>query len=783
MKTSIEHSNKYFKGPVAEQIRPRPHQKEAVDAALKYFSTNDRGQLIQPCGTGKTLTALWIAEAMQRPEFLILYQVPSLALIAQTLKEWRENTLFEPFDYLCLCSDKSVDYDYDDIDYKELEEQGVKVTTNPYFVANFLREKHKTKILFSTYQSSEALTSAMKLARVKFDVAFYDEAHKTANSKYTAWNLSLDNYNVPVEKRIFMTATPRIYAPHLKAKAEYRDDPLFSMDDELIYGKPFFNMTFGDAIKDNLICDYEILIIAVTSQEVKDVISSDAQVDPNTFAKQLALKKAMEQYSVKKIFTFHNTIAKAKGFIQAPSTHPVFSGIDTFHINAKMPSNIRTDMMRKFANRDKAIMSNAKCLTEGVDAPIVDCVAFIDPKKSLIEIVQATGRALRKHVNKAKGYILIPIIIDENTPIEAAIEESQFQTVFYTIQAMSEQDETLKQTMTQLRQSRAENEHLNSEYFSAWRLLKDKIKVINLPMMLGENIAKNIYLKSVDVTTSVWEFWYGLTLKYARRNGGNPNASTKKTFENYPLGVWQSAQRSAYNKGILTKNRVELLSAIPFWSWNLFDSNMQELFDRTIEYAKSNNNNPNAPATYITNDGYRLGARHAGCRARYRNGKLSQAYIDMYKQIPNWSWNLVDTILESLIKHTLEYMKEFNTPNAPQKYVSKDGYKLGGAQKSVRTSYKRGELPVNKIKSLESIPGWEWRLAQSKDEVLEEGIKHSIEYAVFNNGDPNAPRGVNFKGFNLGEWQRNQRLQYKKAGLSQDRIERLEKIGFKWTMK
>jgi predicted helicase len=255
---------------------PRKDQNEAIDKALSHFVGNDRGQLILPCGTGKTLTAMWIAEKLSGKRILIM--LPSLALLSQTLREWAANTLFKPFRYLCLCSDTTVDLG-NDSPIENLYEIDVPVSTDAEVVADFLSNKHSTpSILFSTYQSSKVLSEATIKTNTCFDVAIFDEAHRTTGTSVGIWNIALDDNKVPVKKRIFMTATPRIYLPHIIKKAQANDVLICSMDDEKIYGKPFYEMTFGNAIEEQLITDYKVIVISVTDSEVKNIIKNSGNI-------------------------------------------------------------------------------------------------------------------------------------------------------------------------------------------------------------------------------------------------------------------------------------------------------------------------------------------------------------------------------------------------------------------------------------------------------------------------------------------------------------------------
>ena len=259
-----------------EAKKPHITQQESIEGAVSYFRANNRGQLILPCGTGKTLTALWIAEQLSATRILVL--VPSLYLLRQTLREWAENSTIRPFNYLCLCSDTTVDLG-NDSPVESIHDLEVPVTTDADTVSDFLM-KHNGKgfILFSTYQSSKALSEATLKAGIRYDFAVFDEAHRTASVKAGVWNLALDDVSVPIGKRLFMTATPRIYQPHIIKKAEDEDVLICSMDDHKVYGEPFYQMRFGQAIDRGHITDYKVVVIFITDAEVREIIQRGGRV-------------------------------------------------------------------------------------------------------------------------------------------------------------------------------------------------------------------------------------------------------------------------------------------------------------------------------------------------------------------------------------------------------------------------------------------------------------------------------------------------------------------------
>ena len=228
---------------IAPPAKKEPHitQREAIAAAVPYYETNKRGQLILPCGAGKTLGSIWISEKLGAKKILIMR--PSLSLLSQTLREWAINSSL-PFRYRCICSDTTVDLG-NDAPIEKISDMDVPVTTEVKEIQKFLNATtSKTSIIFSTYQSSKVLAEAVRKSGTTFDLGIFDEAHRTAGTKIGAWGIALDDANIPINKRIFMTATPKIYAPHITKKAKEEDVLICSMDNADIYGHPFYEIGF-----------------------------------------------------------------------------------------------------------------------------------------------------------------------------------------------------------------------------------------------------------------------------------------------------------------------------------------------------------------------------------------------------------------------------------------------------------------------------------------------------------------------------------------------------------
>jgi len=443
----------------------KPFQVEAIRAITEGLSEHPRGQAILACGSGKTLIGKWVVDRLDAKWVLLM--VPSLALIRQTLAEWHRSGT-QPFRYLCVCSDETVDYRQGNDPWEiSPSETDIRVTTNASVLVSFLKQQESfPRVVFSTYQSSPVIVKALKdskLANFYFDLTICDEAHRIAGGADGQFSQVLHEHLIPSKKRLFMTATPRVVSPRLAEGKSKDADPgpaIFSMDDRNIFGPELYRFAFGQAIQEKIICDYRVLIIGVLEEEIAGLVRSKGAVqleDSETWqaeslAQRIALGKAIATYGIRKAFCFHNRVQSASRFVDShlPDSFPsvlnkMKPDLDyvALHISGEMSTATRSRILREFRMSPRGVVSNARCLGEGVNVPIVDAVFFADPRRSVIDIVQATGRALRQSPGKDRAYIIIPVLVKEDEDPEAILEDSRFDVVWKVLSAMASQDERL----------------------------------------------------------------------------------------------------------------------------------------------------------------------------------------------------------------------------------------------------------------------------------------------------------------------------------------------------
>ena len=496
-----------LKAKQAKARKPRPDQIRAIGDVVRGFRKNDRGQLIRACGTGKTLIGLRVAETMKANRILVL--VPSLSLVSQILRAWTDDAK-RPFRFLPVCSDDTVRGE--DHLVSHTSELGVPATTNPAEVAAFLRGSGM-RVVFSTYQSTPVLASAYKRHKFPpFDLAIADEAHRCAGIQSGPFAAILDARQIPARKRLFMTATPRFLAEATKGRADETGLEVASMDDHKVFGPVFHELKFSEAIQRKLLTDYTVVIVGVDDpvyrQYAKEgrFVTLDGKriTDARTLSSHIAVAKAAKQYDLRRIITFHGRRERANQFsseftnfirLMPKSKRPSGNFWAQF-ISGAMPSSKRDailDQLREVQPPMRGLVSNARCLGEGVDVPGLDGVAFIDPKESQVDIIQAIGRAIRKAGNKRLGVIILPVYISSNEDEEKVLADSAFKQVWRVLRALRAHDNQLADELDGIRTKISQGKRIRS-------FLPKKI-TLDMPERLSAEFVDSIYLRTVRSIT------------------------------------------------------------------------------------------------------------------------------------------------------------------------------------------------------------------------------------------------------------------------------------------
>ena len=456
----------------------RDYQKDALGKAVEYFKYNDRGKLIMACGTGKTYVSLKIMEAITPQNANILFLVPSLSLLSQTLKEWSYEAGQDINSY-AVCSDVKVGKD-EDLKLHELDFPATTRATK--LLENFnYQETDGRRVIFSTYQSLDVIKEAQSKGLPEFDMVICDEAHRTtgiingATQDASNFVMIHDNNNIQAKKRMYMTATPRIYAPNAKKTAEKKEIEISSMDDDKIYGKNIYELKFSDAVKDDLLSDYKVMVYVVPQSVINADMQSiltekDNTLDLNDLAKLVGCYNGLSKKTDDANIIDTNPMKRAVMFagridvsIQVKNEFEKISGdlgglkCKVQHIDGKTNILERNKWLNWLKHSDEPIpdgecriISNARCLSEGVDVPALDAVIFLNPKDSEIDIIQAVGRVMRKSGDKKFGYVILPVVVPIGEDPNNVLNGSNYKIIWNTLESLRAHDEKMDREINQL---------------------------------------------------------------------------------------------------------------------------------------------------------------------------------------------------------------------------------------------------------------------------------------------------------------------------------------------
>ncbi|MDK8364495.1 DEAD/DEAH box helicase [Corynebacterium sp. UMB10119B.1] len=562
-----------------ETFEPRPHQATAIEKSLEGFKAHDLGKLIMACGTGKTFTALRLAERFAKEHYgkaRVLFLVPSISLLSQSLKEWTAQARMDLRSY-AVCSDSKVARKAEDIASYDLE---VPVSTNGADIAERLSKRKRAaglSVVFSTYQSLPAIHDAQEAGLEEFDLVICDEAHRTTGATLAGEDPSNfsrihDNDYVKAKKRLYMTATPRLFDETVKGKAIEHSAELYSMDDEAVYGPEFHRLGFGEAVDKGLLTDYKVLIMTVDESLGADAMGKfnaaggkdinlttgsamigvwnalakrsgglqgkkggfDEGAEPMhrtvAFAKDIKTSKAITE-AFPLLVKSHRELLQEKAVLNDVQTLNMDLDVQAQHVDGAMNALERntklTWLESDMPTNETRVLTNARCLSEGVDVPALDSVVFFNPRNSMVDVVQSVGRVMRKAEGKDYGYIILPVAVAPDTsPSEALNDNQRFKVVWQILNALRAHDDRFNAKVNSIALNEnvqddlpisvqpvvdpaqeAKKKLANSERTEAHE--SDQVTAQQIALFSLEQWQEAIYTKLVDKvgTRTYWEDW------------------------------------------------------------------------------------------------------------------------------------------------------------------------------------------------------------------------------------------------------------------------------------
>jgi len=483
----------------------RPHQTEALNKTNEHFKANDRGKLIMACGTGKTFNSLRIAENETNGKGLILFLVPSIALLGQTLNEWYADAL-EPINAICICSDPEITKNrkqLEDIDTSSVVDLAFPASTNVESILHQFKgletkSNNGLTVVFSTYQSIERISQAQKSLEkanpkyAQFDLIICDEAHRTtgvslADEDESAFTKVHNNDFIKAKKRLYMTATPRLYNDETKSKAAQAEALLCSMDDVSLYGEEIYRIGFGEAVEKDLLTDYKVLILTLNENDVppavqKMIMDKESEINTddaskligciNALSKQIlgdeGIIKETDPEPMRRAVAFCQSIAASK---KITNTFNVASDkyiaelpnekqetmqlVASKHIDGTMNATERNELLSWLKaepeEKECRVLTNVRCLSEGVDVPSLDAVLFLSARNSQVDVVQSVGRVMRKSHGKKYGYIIIPIVVPADVEADKALDDNErYKVVWTVLNALRAHDDRFNATVNKI---------------------------------------------------------------------------------------------------------------------------------------------------------------------------------------------------------------------------------------------------------------------------------------------------------------------------------------------
>lgn len=620
----------------------REHQQQAIDQTHAYFKIDEaigqpahtRGKLIMACGTGKTFTSLRIAENETGGRGLVLFLVPSIALLGQTLRSWLQQAL-EPMMAVCICSDPQVSKqtEKNDNDTTSVVDLALPASTDVPSIVKQLQHarRHNAEgltVVFSTYQSIDVISRAQQQllketddAFGTFDLIICDEAHRTTGVTLkdeieSAFVRVHNNDFLRAVRRIYMTATPRLYTDETKKRAEENSAVLCSMDDRSMYGDEIYRIGFGEAVKQELLSDYKVLILAVGEKDITPTLQNaltreDGTIDADDPSKLIgcinALSKkvlgADEEFvkgsdplPMRRAVAFCSSIKASKAIANAFTDYKdlymedireedraTMVDVVAHHVDGSMSATKRDEELMWLKEqpeneRECRMLTNARCLSEGVDVPSLDAVVFISPKNSQVDVVQSVGRVMRRSEGKKYGYIIIPVVVPADAEGDKVLENHpNFKVVWTVLNALRAHDDRFNAEVNKIELSKKKPKNILFGGVGASRKDEDQhsdgdskpraesaAEQLATQLSMSFNDLQNVfYAKLVTKvgTKRYWELWARDIAQIAEQHIERikaliaDNGKHRRAFDQLMRGL-----RRNINPGLSEQDAIEMLS-------------------------------------------------------------------------------------------------------------------------------------------------------------------------------------------------------------------------------
>jgi len=785
-----------------ESATPRPlfdHQVPAVADAVGGLADTARGQVIMACGTGKTVVAQRIAEALAGTDTdTVLVLFPNLGLLAQNARAWATYREVE-FTALALCSEQQVGRgkarDSDEIQLDPTE-FGIPNTTDPDVLADWLRNTPGRRVVFATYQSSNKLTD-MHTAHPElggWSMIVCDEAHRTAGPSAGLFSTVLDDTRVPALRRLFLTATPRL---HRLTRGKAADD-VVSMDDDTLFGPRLHELSFAAAAEAGVLARYRLVVIGVDDAAINTLIRSNTRLtglhdlDAKKAATLVAVNRAAKQHGLHRILAYHNAIEHSRDFaahlalVEAalPGTHKPTGPLGVRHVDGSMAPAEREAALTALTDTDDTggawtVVSNVKCLTEGIDVPTLDGIVVCEPRSSAVDVVQMVGRAIRPNTARDEpSVILLPVYLAPGDDAVQVVARSDFSEVVQTMTAMRDMDQTLDTYFTTAAEPWEVTHQKVTTHTAAANQVPSPDDDDPETARLGQWCVRQAKAVEEDATTAPGR--RRLTGPQTTKVTALPGFAEIDTTDVDWTGrkSRKSAGRPPIDfdmpEGVEQSMAARLAEAIHLHVVGALTDGYETGVAHLRSYV-ARQGHANVPRKSVTDDGFKLGGWVSGRREDRTIGRLSAKRIAELNAL-GMVWDIHDVGYRIGLDHLRSYIARLGHVDVPQESVTDDGFKLGKWVASRRRDRQVGRLSAARITELDAL-GMVWNTTEAR---YQSGVDHLRAYTAAQ-GHANVPAThVADDGFKLGAWVSNRRTEHTAGRLSPARFAELNALGMVW---
>ncbi|KPI25041.1 type III restriction protein res subunit [Actinobacteria bacterium OV320] len=710
-----------------------PHQQEAVDVLAKTLIDSSRVTAVMACGTGKTRVgaevAGQVAEIGSRHRLVV---VPTLELVRQTMMEWAHQLGRDRLGrIIAVCSDREVLSAHRTGLQDELTSTEAQVANDASQLAALAKGPGPLTIA-CTYASLHILAEAQAHHRMAPpDIAVIDEAHRTAGAATKAWAAIHYDDIITARRRLYLTATPRIL--------DGEGDDVISMTDEHLYGPVAYRLPFATAIDLGLLARYRLVVPVVTNSEAHQLLGRDdaflrigrtAMAAP-MLAKQLAVLRAAHEHGIRRMITYHGSIAEAKWFAALlPHAHALLppdqrpTALAAEHVHGNQTVAQRRKALDRLAGQEDGlvVVSNARVLSEGVDVPAVDAVCFLSPR-STIDTIQGTGRAMRlsDRSRPKTATIMVPVFLQQDQEPESALNSTPFGPVWQTVRALASHDETLHRELETARRFLATPTATGKVRLGAGTEgeLPDWLSFTGIPV--PPDFADAITVRTVRAATTVWPEYLQAAETYRAEHGDLRVHEDYRTPTGLGLGRWIAYLRKLHRLGKLSPSQIEEWEALGM-TWSVPDQKLQELIHELREF-KREYGHLDVPKTYVAKSGdreYTLGQIYASLRTSYRYGQVPDAKVAALNA-EGFIWDRAEYVWNQFVSDCCEFMIWNGHLDIPQTYVMR-GRSIGQQVSGFRSHPDR--LTPEQRRTLDRI-GFVWDSLQFRWDLH---IKAVIEF-------------------------------------------------------